>query len=215
VNYYVEGGSTRRFATLNVRGDESSVPLHSQTYDNILRSLRSAATFFDIPDAKSLDFNDILYKGKFSVIDVAGSQGIQFGSILLRHLLKRIVDAKRLGQSSVPVLFVIDEVHQFYHTDASREALVDLDTICRTGRNQKIGVIFSSQNQEDIPKGLSNVINTSIYFRSDHISRNLFGVSSDEIRTLECGFAVANIHDSPHLQIVKFPLAFGGVLRND
>ncbi len=171
--------------------------------------------FFDNEDANTIDFGDILYPGKLSVINVAGEKGIQFGSILLRHLLKRIVMAKSQRISDTPILVVIDEVHQFYNTESSREALGDLDTICRTGRSQKIGVIFASQNQNDIPRGLSNVINTKIFFKSDGISGNLYGVSSDEIQTLRPGFAVANIHNMSQLRIMKFPLSFSGVIEEE
>ena len=215
VNYFRDGETNPFFDTINARGDESSVPLHSGTFNNILRNLNAALEFFDNEDAISLDYDDILYKGKLSVINVAGQKGIQFGSILLRHLLKRIVEVKSQLQSDVPILVVIDEVHQFYNTESSREALGDLDTICRTGRSQKIGVIFSSQNQNDMPKGLSNVINTKIFFRSDGVSGSLFGVSNDEIQTLKAGFAVANIHDLSQLRILKFPLAFAGVFEKE
>ena len=147
--------------TLNIRGDESEIKLHAGTYNNILWNLNVAVDFFDNEDAISLDETDILQHGKMSIIDVAGKNGIQFGSIVLRHLLSRIVAAKSEQKSAVPVLIIIDEVHQFYNSNASNEALGDLDTICRTGRSQEIGVIFSSQNPTDIPRGLSSVINTS------------------------------------------------------
>ena len=195
VEYFQRAQTNRQFLTLNIRGDESSIPLHSGTYANILRNLNSAIEFFDNENSVSLDFDDILYPGKLSIINVAGEKGVQFGSILLRHLLKRVVQAKSHLESFVPILVIIDEVHQFYNTEASMDALGDLDTICRTGRSQKIGVIFSSQNENDIPKGLSSVINTKIFFKSDISGRNLFGVSNEEIQTLKAGYAVANIHD--------------------
>jgi len=215
VNYFQEGQQNPNFDTLNIRGDESSIPLHRGTFDNILRNLNSALAFFDNKDAKSLDFDDILYPGKLSVINVAGEKGIQFGSILLRHLLKRIVEAKSQLESEVKILIIIDEVHQFYNTESSRDTLGDLDTICRTGRSQKIGVIFSSQNQNDVPKGLSSVVNTKIFFKSDGITGNLFGVSADEIQTLKAGYAVANIHELSQLRILKFPLSCSGVFEEE
>ncbi len=201
------------FRTLNSRGDVSQVPLHRGTFNNICRSLNAAIEFFDNENALSINAGNILHRGQLSVVNVAGEKGTQFGSILLRHLLKQIVKAKSEGTSTVPVLVIIDEVHQFYNTDASKEALGELDTICRTGRSQEIGVIFSSQNQEDLPRGLSSVINTKIFFKSDGISKNIFGISSDEIQTLQKGYAVANIHDLPQLRVLKFPLAFAGVIE--
>jgi len=214
VNYFQDHIEERRFVTRNMRGDESMIPMHKGTFDNILRNLNKVIEFFDNRQANSLAWDDILYEGKFSVINVTGDRGTEFGSILLRHLLKRIDSAKSNRDSEVPILVIIDEVHQFYNTDTSKDALGVLDTICRTGRSKKIGVIFASQNPEDLPKGISSVINTSIYFKSDNISKKYFGISSEEVQTLKKGYAVANIHDLPQLKIFKFPLSFSGVIND-
>jgi Cdc6-like AAA superfamily ATPase len=217
VNYFVKGGKTDKlvYQTLNSRGDESEVTLHRGTYDNIARTLDSATDFFDNENATTLEVDDVLHRGKMSVINVAGSKGIQFGSILLRHLLHGIVNEKSLQKSKIPILLIIDEVHQFYNSNSSREALGDLDTICRTGRSQKIGVIFSSQNPSDIPRGLSSVINTKIFFKSDASSAKDHGVkiTSEEMECLKKGYAAANIHELSQLKILKFPLAFAGVFN--
>ncbi len=202
------------FQTLNPRGEKSEVKLHRGTYDNILRNLDVAVEFFDNDGAAVIDETDILQPGKLSVIDVAGKNGIQFGSIILRDLLHKIVAAKSEQRSDVPILIVIDEVHQFYNTDASHEALGELDTICRTGRSHRIGVIFSSQNPQDMPRGLSSVINTKIFFKSDMNQAKATGVSMtiQEMECLKKGYAVASIHDLPQLRVLKFPLSFSGVL---
>ena len=216
VNHF-QGAQDEKYVlpTLNIRGDESEIKLHAGTYNNILWNLNVAVDFFDNENAKSLDETDILQAGKMSVIDVAGKNGIQFGSIILRHLLNRIVSAKSEQKSSIPILIIIDEVHQFYNSGASNEALGDLDTICRTGRSQKIGVIFSSQNPTDIPRGLSSVINTKIFFKSDVTAAKSHGVAinSDEMESLKKGFAAASVHDLSQLKFFKFPLAFAGVFE--
>ena len=214
VEYFIRGERDGRlFRTLNTRGEEGSAPLHKGTFDNILRSLDYARDFFDNEGAESLDENDILVRGKLSVIDVTGEKGVQFGAILLRDLLHRIVKAKSEQRSDVPILIIIDEVHMFYNSDATQEALGDLDVICRTGRSQEIGVIFSSQNPTDIPRGLSSVINTKIFFKSDSTSVKSFGVSvrPEEMENLKKGYAIASIYDLSQLKILKFPLAFAGV----
>lgn len=206
----------RTFSTLNIRGDESTLQLHVGTFQNIGRNLNSAVEFFDNSDADSIDETDILQKGKLSVINVVGQKGVQFGSVLLRHLLKRIVLAKDQGQSEVPILIIIDEVHQFYNTDDSREALGYLDTICRTGRSKKIGVIFSSQNPADIPKGLSSVVNSKIFFKSAEPSATRYlGLAGEEMESLKKGFAVALIHELSQLRILKFPLSYAGVIDKE
>ena len=218
VNYFSNGEADgRRFQTLSSRGDLGEIILHKSTFDNILRSLDSARDFFDNEGAESLDETDILEHGKMSVIDVTGEKGIQFGAILLRDLLHRIVLAKSEQRSSVPILIIIDEVHMFYNTETSREALGDLDVICRTGRSQQLGVIFSSQNPTDIPRGLSTVINTKIFFKTDTGAAKNFGVvlSSEEMESLKKGFAVASIYDMSQLKLLKFPLSFSGVFEKE
>lgn len=215
VRYFREHDEVLRLKTLNINGDESEVPLHRGTYNNIVRNINDAVKFFDNSNAHSLTYKDILSSGKMSVINVSGEEGTVFGSILLRQLLRDIVRAKSDQLSKVPVLVIIDEVHMFYNTDASKKALGELDTICRTGRSQKIGVIFSSQNDADIPRGLSSVINSKFYFKSDGVTGSSYGVSSQEISTLDKGFAVANIHDLPQLRVLKFPLSLAGVIEKN
>ncbi len=205
----------RHFPTLNSRYEEGEITLHKGTFDNILRNLDQARDFFDNDDAKSLDETDILVRGKMSVIDLTGDKGVQFGSILLRDLLHRIVAAKSDEKSKVPILIIIDEVHMFYNVEASREALGDLDVISRTGRSQEIGVIFSSQNPSDIPRGLSSVINTKIFMKSDATSAKSQGVMIDEeeMASLKKGYAAVSIHDLSQLKIAKFPLSYSGVFE--
>jgi len=213
-NYFAKGiedGCV--FKTKNSKGDISEVTLHRGTFDNINRNLDRASEFFDNPEAISLKEDDILVGEKMSVINVAGDRGIEFGSILLRDLLKKIVSAKSEGRSKVPILIIIDEVHMFYDTESSREALGALDTICRTGRSQEIGILFSSQSPSDIPSGLSSVINTKILFKTTSSEAKKLGVNlrEDEIEGMRKGFALASIHGSPNLKVIKFPMAFAGV----
>lgn len=216
LQYFIDVGENedRNFQTLNIRGDISSIPLHPATYNNVQRTLVNATNYFDNEDAVLINESDILEKGKMSIINV-GNKGLQFGSIMLRHLLHRIVETKSVGESHVPILIVIDEVHNFYNSNASQDALGDLDTICRQGRSQEIGVIFSSQNPNDIPRGLESVINSKIFFRSDATVSKIPAVkiSSDELESLKKGFAVGTIHDLPQVKILKFPLAYAGVFE--
>ena len=214
VEYFRRGKDDKYiYSTMNEREEMGETQLHPATYTNLLNNLDSARIFFDNENAKTLSADDILFPGKMSVIHVADSRGVSFGSILLRDLLHKIVKAKdNKGKNYPPVLIIIDEVHQFYRSDSSREALGDLDTICRTGRSKKIGIIFSSQNPTDIPRGLESVINTKIFFNS---SRNVvkslgIDVSLIEVESLKKGYALGSIFDMPHLKIFKFPLSLAG-----
>ncbi len=214
---YVSNSEDRTFRTLSERGDEGVVTLHPSTFDNVCRSIDIARDFFDNDGAKSLSANDILQYSTMSILDFSGSEGMRFGSILLRDLLRKIVESKSKLETNVPVLIIIDEVHMFYGDDNAADALDDLDTICRTGRSMRIGVIFASQNPSDIPRGLSSVINTKILFKTDSSNLRDFGmkVQTEELEGLKKGYAIVQIHGMPQLKIVKFPLSFAGVMKNE
>lgn len=208
-NYSYEG--------LNARGQRLPITLPWGTFENIMRTLQSAMEFFDNEDAQTINAKDILVRGKISVINVAGEKGFQFGSVILRHLLKRIVSEKQSGGSDVPILIIIDEVHQFYDTGSSREALGVLDTISRTGRNKKIAVIFSSQTPSDMPRGLFGVVNTKMFFKSDKGLARDYGieVTSEEIQSLGKGYAIVDVQGLPQVRVLKFPLATAGVFDEE
>ncbi|MEM2143937.1 MAG: ATP-binding protein [Candidatus Jordarchaeaceae archaeon] len=205
------------FPTLSQSGEESEIPLHPGTCTAILRSLESAIDFFDSQEEDCLPIreDDIMSPGKLSVIDVSNKDTLTFGAVLLRHLLSKIYEAKAIkGQySDIPVLIVIDEVHHFYRSGASAQALEELNAIARMGRSEKIGVIFASQNPEDLPSGLTSIVNTRIFFRSLGTIGKKFGIKemSIELSSLENGYAAISSIALPQLRLVKFPISLMGV----
>lgn len=205
------------FPTISQAGEESEFQLHQATCGAISRSLEAARDFFDSQEETCLAIKEdnIMVPGKLSIIDLSNKDTIIFGAVLLRHLLSRIYDSKTVkGQySDLPVLIVIDEVHQFYGSNASAQALEELNAIARMGRSEKIGVIFASQNPEDLPSGLTSIVNTRIFFRSlGNVGRRFdikdFGV---ELSSLENGFAIMSSVALPQVRFVKFPIPLMGV----
>lgn len=218
IQYFRNNGDAgATFSTKNSRGELSSVVLHKGTIGNLLRNFDYARDFFDNEGAKTLDAEDVLIRGKFSVINVAVEKGVDFGAMVLRDLLHKIVQAKSSKEYDCEILIIIDEVHQFYNNESSKEALDDLDTICRTGRSQKIGVVFSSQTPSDIPRGLANVINTKLFFNSDSFSAKNLGiqVDSEEMSSLSKGYAFCSVYGLPQVRLIKFPVACSGVFEKD
>jgi len=205
------------FPTISQAGEESQVPLHPGTCAAILRSLESAIDFFDSKEGDCLAIREenLMVPGKLSVIDLSNKDTLVFGAVLLRHLLSKIYDSKAVaGQySDLPVLIVIDEVHHFYRSGASVQALEELNAIARMGRSEKIGVVFASQNPEDLPNGLTSIVNTRIFFRSLGNVGRKFGIKdfSVELSSLENGFAAVSSVALPQVRFVKFPISLMGV----
>lgn len=196
------------FNTIDISERESTVKLNPSTANAMLRQLAQANVYFENPSGNDISAKDILQEGKMTVINVANS--IDFGSIVLRFLLNNIVIEKKDG-NNIPILIIIDEVHQFYKSNSSKNALGELDYICRVGRSQKIGVIFSSQNINDIPNGLTSVINSKFMFKTDEFGKKINGINSEDIQSMNSGYCITNIHGLPHLKLAKFPLSTCGV----
>ncbi len=199
------------FYVKDINGVDSQTNLNPNTAAAIIRRLKDANKYFDsnASNVQEIDADSILEEGKLTVIDVA--EDLSFGSIILRYLLSDIMTKKRNNKNLPPILIIIDEVHQFYNSNASKSALGDLDTICRVGRSLNIGVIFSSQNINDVPAGLSSVVNSKFIFKTDEISKRTFGINAEEIASMKQGFCICNIHGLPNIKTIKFPLAAAGV----
>lgn len=214
VKYFSDPLKEMTFDLMNSRGEElPPVRLHYGTYNSLKNSLINNSEYFDVEGAKELNAGDILQPGKMSVIDVTSKKGFGFGAVLLRDLLDKIYSAKSDKVSEVPILIIIDEIHEFYGSARSREALQTLDAICRKGRSLQIGVIFASQNPEDMPKGISSVVNSKIHFKSELARMKSLGVSMKgfDPEALKPGYCVASIHGLSQLKFMKFPMALSGV----
>lgn len=209
VKYLSEEGS-KDLRAMNVREETYVITLHPGTFNNIIRTLSKNSQYFDVPEATELNAETVLEPGKMSVIDVSDKDGIGFGGVLLRDILEKIYDTKSRRDSNTPILIIIDEVHEFYGDARRREALQSLDAITRKGRSLGIGVVFASQNPEDMPRGINSVVNTKIHFRSDSKNIDLRG-SEVEPEALKEGFALTQIYGVSALRFVKFPLSPGGV----
>jgi len=205
------------FPTISQFGEESEMALHPGTCGAILRSLEAATDFFDNQETDCLAIREdhIMVSGKVSVIDLSNKDTMLFGAVLLGHLLSKIYESKAvMGKySDLPVLIVIDEVHQFYRSDASEKTLEQLNAISRMGRSERIGVIFASQNPGDLPKGINNIVNTRIFFRSLTKVGQQFDIKdfSIELSSLENGFAAILSAALPQARFVKFPIPLLGV----
>ncbi|MHA1973141.1 MAG: ATP-binding protein [Candidatus Hodarchaeales archaeon] len=205
------------YPTLSLNGEESQVVLHSGTCRAVLRSLETVRPFFDNADYECIALNEdhILVPEKLSVIDLSNKNTVTFGAVLFRHLISKIYESKAVigNHSDLPILIIIDEVHQFYRSGASEQALEELNAIARMGRSEKIGVIFASQNPGDLPKGLTAIVNTRIFFRSlGSIGRQYDVKNADvELHSLESGYAIISNVSLPEINFVKFPIPKRGV----
>ncbi len=213
IEYFNDPNKNKLFTIKTSDGSEYPFSMHSGTYKSIVNALQGSSQFFDVANAKEINAEDILERRKMSVIDVSNKNGIAFGAVLLRNILDKIYVAKSKG-NDVPVLIIIDEVHEFYSNYRSKEALGTLDAIARKGRSLKIGVIFASQNPEDIPSGISKVVNSQINFKGIGSKLDIKSQYFDP-EGLKSGYAISRIFGLSQVKLIKFPLSCGGVYINE
>lgn len=214
IKYFADSQKNKQFQIMDARGESSGpISMHHFVYNNVLNALTYATEYFDIEGAKELQAEDILQSGKMSVIDVTvkTGSGFGFGSVLLRDLLEKIYNTKSEKSNKTPILIIIDEVHEFYGSTRGREALQTLDAISRKGRSLQIGIVFASQTLEDMPKGIENVVNTKISFKSIGDTKYLANTAAFDPESLKIGYAIASIFNMNQLKIIKFPMSLSGV----
>lgn len=207
IDYLSNPDDQKSFHKLTATGAEFPITLHRGTLNSLINAFTAASIYFDNSNARELNAEDILEERKFSVIDLSQKNAIGFGGILLRNILDKIYEKKNNGDNNVPILIIIDEVHEFYGNTKTFEALKTLDAIARKGRSLKIGVIFASQNIEDMPSGISKIVNSKIYLRGYTGKRR--NNNSDEM--LGSGFAIADIYNMRFVDLIKFPFPLGGL----
>lgn len=206
---------TKRFKGKTVAGDKIEYPIATGTYNVLVREINQISQYFDAPksEAEPINIENLIQKGSLSILHLTNDK--EFGSILLRHIIKKVIDYMPKDHST-PILFIIDETHIFYDSRTSQDALNDLSVVCRTGRQYKTAIIFASQSPRDIPQDLESVVATKIFFQSERKDASSFGLSAEgvDVETLPKGACVAKIYNQPYLRLLKFPMAFAGV-KND
>ena len=69
-------------------------------------------------------------------------------------------------------------------------------------------MIFASQNLEDIPSGISKVVNSKILFKGYSERERSKGVNDE---ALGPGYAISKIYGLSFVKLIKFPLPLGGL----
>lgn len=215
VEYFNKEGAeegTKRYKAKTISGDNIEYPMATSTFNVLQREINKISQYFDAPraEAEVISIENLIQKGTLSILHLTNDK--EFGSILLRHIIKKVIEFMPRDHST-PILFIIDETHIFYDSKSSQDALSDLSVVCRTGRQYKTAIIFASQSPRDIPEDLESVVATKIFFQSERKDASSYGLYAEgvDVETLPKGACVAKVFNQPYMRLLKFPMAFAGV----
>lgn len=143
------------------------------TKSAIKRAMNSISLrIFDVPGAKSIDFESMLKPGKITIINsynLRDSHQRIVGLYLLAILHKRALKSKE----KIKVIFILDEIQRLLpkaksqaDSDYHKRIIKFLDEVVHRGRKRDYGVIFATQSVMDVKKEIIDLCNTKIFFQT-------------------------------------------------
>lgn len=143
------------------------------TKSAIKRAMNSISLrIFDVPDAKTIDFESMLKPGKITIINsynLRDSHQRIVGLYLLAILHKRALKSKE----KIKVIFILDEIQRLLpkaksqaDSDYHKRIVKFLDEVVHRGRKRDYGVIFATQSVMDVKKEIIDLCNTKVFFQT-------------------------------------------------
>jgi len=143
------------------------------------------------------EINDLVEPGRVTIIDASmASQGIRRSviSYIAKKLLSgRINKVNEMGDHKLdyPLLFVVEEAHNFAGGSLSHSCKGQLARIASEGRKFGIGLVVISQKPSKIDEDILSQCNTGIYMHitnpkdKDHIRKSFEAISDEIVRGLD------------------------------
>lgn len=160
---------------------------------------QGAAGFFGEP---SFDPHDLLHtdaggKGYVSIIRLTDIQDRPklFSTFMLSLLAEVYASFPEIGDPEKPVLILfIDEAHLIFN-DASKQLLDQLETTIKLIRSKGVGVIFCTQNPQDIPSAILGQLGLKI----QHALRAFTAADRKTIKTAAENFPESTYYKTDEL----------------
>jgi len=151
----------------------------TSTKSAIKRAMNSISLrIFDVPNAKTIDFESMLKPGKITIINsynLRDSHQRIVGLYLLAILHKRALKSKE----KIKVIFILDEIQRLLpkakaqaDSDYHKRIIKFLDEVVHRGRKRDYGVIFATQSVMDVKKEIIDLCNTKIFFQTQGSGAN-------------------------------------------
>ncbi|MGA2233958.1 MAG: ATP-binding protein [Terriglobales bacterium] len=128
---------------------------------------------FDNPAANAINYEEMLQKGRVSMIDLSDMDSPQVRNIVIAQILKGIQRQQDVNyQAAVaaktnpnPTMVFIEEAHEFLSTERIKQMSTlfqQVARIARRGRKRWLGMVFISQLPQHLPDEVLGLINNWI-----------------------------------------------------
>jgi uncharacterized protein len=180
------------------RLDQEKDKVHEATQQALSRKLMKLSSMGKgVFDKFGTEINDLVEPGQVTIIDASmASQGLRRSVIsylskeLLQGRISRVneLDGKRL---EYPLLFVVEEAHNFAASGLTHSCKSQLQRIASEGRKFGLGLLVISQKPSKIDEEILSQCNSGIYMHitnprdKEHIKKSFESISEEIIAGLD------------------------------
>lgn len=128
---------------------------------------------FDNPSSKPLNYQELLQRGRVSIIDLNDTDSPKINNLVIAELLRSVQEqqdknyatAEKSKQQPTPTMVIIEEAHEFLSTERIRQMPMlfqQVARIARRGRKRWLGLTFVTQLPQHLPDEVLGLINNFI-----------------------------------------------------
>lgn len=128
---------------------------------------------FDNPNAKALNYAEMLKPGRVSIIDLSDSDSTLVNNLIISDLLRGVQKeqdrayerAVNLGRAPTPVVVIIEEAHEFLSAGRIGKMPTlhqQVERIAKRGRKRWLGLVFVTQLPQHLPDAILGLVNNFI-----------------------------------------------------
>lgn len=215
INYLQSG---RRVGTyyifhVNIHGRPMEIRVHTATVDSAVSILQSYSPYFDgagiMPSVQKL-----IKKGLVTVFDLSRADPI-ICKLLIQHYLHEIRSYQRTllteQKELIPLLFEVDEAHQFFKrysvNEISRAVETEIETHIKLSRSLKIATVLSSQLGSELHPAANRLSTVKLLLKSNRSELKALNIqlTNSELSVIEAfNPGMAQLRDNFRIKIPQF-----------
>jgi uncharacterized protein len=128
---------------------------------------------FDNPNAKPLNYAEMLQPGRVSIIDLSDTDSTLVNNLIISDLLRGVQKeqdrayerAINLGREPTPAVVIIEEAHEFLSAQRIGKMPTlhqQVERIAKRGRKRWLGLVFVTQLPQHLPDAILGLVNNFV-----------------------------------------------------